>query len=510
MPPLIERLNPPPTVEDALSRFADWPLVTLFHSALIRESLGRYSFLTADPLVTTTIESHGETIAASHAVSDRIHGETRSRLDQILASGQEPLTGDLESGQRVRHVRAAATIAPIRRLLAECLCESNPELPPFQGGAAGLIGYEAGRLWERLPIAEFAADWPYPVATFGVFDWVIAWDHVENAAWLIVQSLPSIRSMEETTSRAAAIRSQLAGGQPAKTGRDVRRSESSAPRSPLPRIPLLESNFDRDAYMRAVERSIHYVRAGDIFQANLSQRLSIPAGCDSVELYRRLVKVNPAPFAAYFNAGEFQVVSASPERFVRVDGDEVETRPIKGTRARRTVPEADLFTRDELRESEKDRAENVMIVDLLRNDLSKVCRPGSIRVPQLCAVETYETVQHLVSEVRGRLREGKDFFDLIAATFPGGSITGAPKIRAMEIITELERVPRGPYCGSLFYLGFDGRADSSILIRTFTQAAGWLRFPVGGGITAESDPASEYAETLHKAEGLLRALEVNV
>ena len=196
----------------------------------------------------------------------------------------------------------------------------------------------------------------------------------------------------------------------------------------------------------------------------------------------------------------------SPERFLRVDGREVETRPIKGTRQRSSAPEADLYTRDELRESAKDQAENVMIVDLLRNDLSRVCRPGTIRVPQLCAVETYETVQHLVSEVRGELREGCDFFDLLAATFPGGSITGAPKVRAMEIIHELEQRPRGPYCGSLFWCGFDGQADSSILIRTMLHRAGRVSFGVGGGVVAQSDPAAEYNETLHKAAGMLRAI----
>jgi para-aminobenzoate synthetase component I len=509
MTAFVERLDPPPSVEETLARFADWPLVTLFHSALVRESLGRYSFLTADPLVTTTIETVEDAVAAKHVVSSGVSAQTRARIERLLAVvGSSVLPGAIE-GLRARHERAAAAIAPIRRLLAACRCETDPTLPPFQGGIAGLICYEAGGLWERLPETEHAIDWRYPLATFGMFDWVIAWDHVENAAWLIVQPLPEIRSKSETEQRAATVREQLFGEVQldSHVGSAGESHRSSAPDFALPRIAGLQSNFDRDSYMRAVERTIRYIRAGDIFQANISQRLSIPAQWHPVDLYRRLVSVNPAPFAAYFDAGEFQVISASPERFLRVDGDEVETRPIKGTRARRTVPEADLFTRDELRESEKDRAENVMIVDLLRNDLSRVCRPGSIRVPQLCAVETYETVQHLVSEVRGRLRDGKDFFDLIAATFPGGSITGAPKIRAMEIITELERVPRGPYCGSLFYLGFDGRADSSILIRTFTQSGGWLRFPVGGGITAESDLASEYEETLHKAEGLLRALK---
>ncbi|MCA9042071.1 MAG: anthranilate synthase component I family protein, partial [Planctomycetaceae bacterium] len=216
---------------------------------------------------------------------------------------------------------------------------------------------------------------------------------------------------------------------------------------------------------------------------------------------------NPAPFAAYYQQDDWFIASSSPERFIQVQNGTVITRPIKGTRQRRRA-EADLFTRDELRESEKDRAENVMIVDLLRNDLSRVCQPGTIHVPDLCRVEMYETVQHLVSEVRGELQSEKTVWDLLAATFPGGSITGAPKIRAMEIITELETTARGPYCGSLFYAGFNGQFDSSILIRTLTGRGGWIQFPVGGGIVIQSEPMLEYEETLHKAAGMRRALDV--
>ncbi len=275
---------------------------------------------------------------------------------------------------------------------------------------------------------------------------------------------------------------------------------------PAPGLAGLLSNFSRDDYLRAVARAIEYIYAGDVFQVNLSQRLLYPATGDPLELYLRLRERNPAPFAGYFAHDDWVVASASPERFVCVNDGEVETRPIKGTRSRRSGPEADLFTRDELRESEKDQAENVMIVDLLRNDLSRVCAPGSVRVPELCRVETYETVQHLVSEVRGRLAGGKSAWDLLRAVFPGGSITGAPKVRSMEIIAELEPTARGPYCGSLFYVGYNGEADSSILIRTFTIRNGWIQCPVGGGIVAQSDPAAEYEETLVKAEGMLRAL----
>src|SRR5262249_2622085 len=239
----------------------------------------------------------------------------------------------------------------------------------------------------------------------------------------------------------------------------------------------------------------------------LSQRLLYPADGNPLELYLRLRERNPAPFAGYFAHDDWAIASASPERFVAINGGEVETRPIKGTRRRRAGPGADLFTRDELRESEKDQAENVMIVDLLRNDLSRVCAPGTVTVPELCRVETYETVQHLVSEVRGRLADKKTPWDLFRAVFPGGSVTGAPKVRAMEIINELEPTARGPYCGSFFYVGYNGQTDSNILIRTFTIRRGWIQCPVGGGIVAQSDPAAEYEETMVKAEGMLRALQ---
>ena len=245
-----------------------------------------------------------------------------------------------------------------------------------------------------------------------------------------------------------------------------------------------------------------------LFRSNLAQRLMYPSSEPPLDLYLRLRQRNPAPFAGCFFHDDWAILSASPERFIQLDENGIaQTRPIKGTRPRRNHPEIDLFTADELRESEKDTAENLMIVDLLRNDLSRVCRPGSIRVPQLCVVENYETVQHLVSVVQGELRDGHDAWDLLRATFPGGSITGAPKVRAMEIIAELEQVARGPYCGSLFYVGFDGRCDSSILIRTFVVRRGWVQCTVGGGVTVQSSPEAEYNETLDKAAGMLRVWE---
>jgi para-aminobenzoate synthetase component 1 len=268
----------------------------------------------------------------------------------------------------------------------------------------------------------------------------------------------------------------------------------------------LTSNFSAEGYRQATRHAIDYIRAGDIFQVNLSQRLLHAATLPSVELYCRLRERNPAPFAGYLDGGDWQIASASPERFIRVDGKCVETRPIKGTRGRSRWPEADLFAADELLASEKDRAENVMIVDLLRNDLSRTCRPESVRVSQLCGLEMYEYVQHLVSVVEGTLRDDCTPLDLLRTSFPGGSVTGAPKIRAMQIIAELEPTVRGAYCGSLGYIGLDGRMDTSILIRTATAARGWWQLPVGGAIVAQSNPRDEYEETWHKAAGMLRAL----
>jgi len=290
----------------------------------------------------------------------------------------------------------------------------------------------------------------------------------------------------------------------ASTIRQTQSDLNLVSRYTLPGVANVTSNFSRDDYLSAVKKVMEYIHAGDIFQANLTQRLLTPFQGRPFELFEQLRNRNPAPFAALMQWKDWAIISASPERFLRVDGQDVETRPIKGTRKRKSLPEADLFTRDELRESEKDQAENVMIVDLLRNDLSRVCLPGSIRVPCLCGVESYETVQHLVSVVKGKLRPELDFWDLLRATFPGGSISGAPKIRAMEIIAELEPTCRGPYCGSLFYAGANGQCDSNLLIRTFVQKDGWLQLGVGGGIVAQSDPVSEYEETLTKASGMIR------
>ncbi|MBT6485968.1 MAG: aminodeoxychorismate synthase component I [Planctomycetaceae bacterium] len=469
--PLVEELTPRPDVADALRAVSGLPNVLLLESARSFDRIGRYSYLTADPFAFFEI--------------------------QQCEFGQDPF-------------------ASVRDLLQQCTAKTIPGLPTFQGGAAGLLSYDLGHAWERLQSAG-KDEFQMPAMAVGLYDWVIVWDHVAQRAWVISHGFPET-NRDKKTDRASVRLRQVVGLLKAEpTRRDAADDRSAAARPlnvselatqfPAPGPEGLTSNFSRDGFLRAVERVIEYIYAGDIFQANLSQRLLFPERIGPLELYQRMRLCNPAPFAGYFTHDDWAIVSASPERFVAVQDGEVETRPIKGTRQRRSGPEADLFTRDELRQSGKDQAENVMIVDLLRNDLSRVCRPGTIRVPSLCHVETYETVQHLVSEVRGRLDDENDVWDLLAAAFPGGSITGAPKVRAMEIIAELEPTARGPYCGSLFYVGFDGAADSNILIRTFTCRRGWIQCPVGGGIVAQSDPIAEYEETLHKAEGMLRALQ---
>ena len=465
--PVVQDLSPVPAVTDALFAFANVPNVIVFHSALENGELGRYSFLTADPFEFVDL--------------------------QRAMFGCDPFSR-------------------LRELSARFSAGSIGGLPPFQGGIAGLQAYELGGAWERLPGSPYD-EFRMPVLCAGVYDWVVAWDHRLGRAWIVSHGFPETEAAarnQRAAARADWIVSTLRNVGVRPHDRTALRSlppSALAPQYEVPGPAGLTSDFCREDYLRAVERVVDYIHAGDVFQANLSQRLLYPLRCHPAELFERLALRNAAPFAGYFSHDDWVVVSASPERFLRVSDRSVQTRPIKGTRQRRSVPEADLYTRDELRESEKDRAENVMIVDLLRNDLSRVCQAGSLQVPELCHVEVYETVQHLVSEVRGTLEPDASVWDLFRATVPGGSITGAPKVRAMEIIAELEPTARGPYCGSLFYSGFNGECDSSILIRTFTCRYSWIQCPAGGGIVADSDPEDEYEETLHKADGMLRALE---
>ncbi len=477
--PLVEELTAWNDPWDICRRLAHLSHFLFLDSADSHPGLGRYSFVTADPFAWLCVRQ-GRMV---------LHEHEDHSIDPFVLLGER---------------------------LKQWRTETLPGLPPFQGGAAGLFGYDLCHHIEQLPRPHFD-EFQTPDLAVGFYDWVVAFDHRQRRAWIISTGFPEIeagRRRHRAYQRLRNVQRWLAGpGEKSETATvwERRRGRSltvAAPIGPypLPDFPSVFSNFDRAGYLAAVRRAIDYIHAGDCFQVNLSQRLLHEEALPPLELYHRLRTRNPAPFAGYFDLGEFVIASASPERFVRVEEGRAETRPIKGTRPRGRTPEQDARLRDDLLRSAKDHAENVMIIDLLRNDLGRVCAYGSVQVPAVCRLESYHTVHHLVSEVVGKLRPGLGPIDLLRAAFPGGSVTGAPKVRAMEIIAELEPTARGPYCGSLGYIGFDGNMDTNILIRTFTMGRGWVQFPVGGGIVADSTPESEYEETLHKAEGLLRAL----
>jgi para-aminobenzoate synthetase component I len=454
----------------ACQQLADLPHLVFFDSA-DSSDLGRYSYVSADPFA--WLSARGNVV--------RENGHPVPFTDPFV------LLGERLSRYRLAHV---------------------DELPPFQSGAAGLFGYELAHHIERLPRPKYD-DCPTPDLGVGLYDWVLAFDSESGRAWLISSGFPDTeprRRLTRAKRRLEQVQRWLDRPAAPHRWRPVSPRPVRTPQFPVENVPGVTSNFERPSYLALVQRAIEYIHAGDCFQVNLAQRLQAQARCSPLDMYGRLRECNPAPFAGYLDLGTAAIMSASPERFVRVHNGAVETRPIKGTRPRGRTAAEDRALANELCTSAKDRAENVMIVDLLRNDLGRVCRYGSVRVEAVCRLESYRYVHHLVSEVHGRLRPECTPVHLLRAAFPGGSVTGAPKIRAMEIITELEQTARGAYCGCLGYIGFTGAMDTNLLIRTFVHGNGWLQFSVGGGIVADSRPENEYEETWHKAEGLLQAL----
>ena len=437
---------------DAFRALSGQPWSMLLDSAAPHPAHGRYSYIAAEPF--RTLESL----------------DGRAYLDGQPAAG-DPFAVLAE--ELARHPRPAGPPGPA----------------PFCGGAVGFIGYEAGLRLERVHSRPPNAG-GQPEMAFGFYDAVAAFDHAERRAWVIA-------ARPEAEGRARALAARLESG-------------GAPPLGPVPTAPW-RSELARDNYMERVERVLEYIRAGDIYQANFTQRFLAerPAGLDVYALYRRLRAISPAPFAAYLDCGpRLRITSASPERFIRLNASgEIETRPIKGTRPRHADPAADAAAAAELAASVKDRAENLMITDLLRNDLARVSAVGSVRVPVLYGLESFASVHHLVSVVTARLRPGLGAVDLLRAALPGGSITGAPKIRAMQIIDELEVARRGAYCGSVAWIGFDGAMDSSIVIRTLSITPEAVIAQAGGGIVADSDPAEEHEEMMVKIRAQLRALE---
>jgi len=374
----------------------------------------------------------------------------------------------------------------------------GPDHPPFIAGGIGYLAYELGRQLEKLP-ATALDDLGLPEMYFAFYRALLCHDRTTNAYTLYWVDPAHSDSAADAGGSLETLGGRL---------RDLLGSSAPPPGSFRPNSlsPVFHSNFTRADYLEAIRCALEYIRAGDIYQVNLSQRFRTSYDGDPWGLFLRLYEINPAPFFAYLDPGPFQVLSSSPERFLFVQGDRVETRPIKGTLPRGPTPEADAELGRELLASEKNRAELAMITDLLRNDLGRVCAFGSVVVEEQARLEAYTNVFHLVSVVSGRLAPGRDRIDLLRATFPGGSITGCPKIRAMEIIDELEPTVRSVYTGSIGYLGFDGSMDLNIAIRTLIRKGADLFYQAGGGIVFDSVPDLEYEETLHKAASIRKAI----
>ncbi len=373
------------------------------------------------------------------------------------------------------------------------------DLPFPLGGCFGFWGYDLKNFSEPKLPRRAARDVELPDCHVGFYDSLVVFDHQLGKTFIVSTGLKADGSRSEKRARQRQEfwreRLSIRAGLP---GRDYHKSETK--QSPV-------SNVSQDDFLSAVDRAQQYIRAGDIYQVNLSQRFTAGCGTAGWEFFHRLSAISPAPYAAFLDFGGCQIVSSSPEQFLRMSGPQIVTRPIKGTRPRDPDPTRDAQLAYELRTSPKELAELVMITDLLRNDLGKVCEFGSVRVPELAALEKFPHVHHLVSTVEGRLRKGMTHFAAFASCFPGGSITGAPKFRAMEIIDELEPVSRGPYCGCHGYLGFNRESQLSITIRTAVCAGGKIHYHAGAGIVADSNPKAEYDETLAKALGFFQALQ---
>jgi len=449
----------------AFAPLADQPMAAFLDSAarVVDGARGRYSYIAIDPYRVLTA------------------GE------QTLLDGQ-PLPDD--------------PFTALARELDLCSDITNAVPVPFQTGAIGFFAYEMGRHLERLPDPA-PNDLDLPEMVVGFYDTIAAFDTEERRAWVLARTVT--RTDRLSVRPPAVFRAQALASLLAKTP-----SLTPLDGSPWGTWSAEMSQADYEAMVR---RAIDYIYAGDVFQVNLTQRFisKLEDSIDAFALYRRLRSINPSPYAAFLRTNAQQaIVSASPECFLRLQADHhVATWPIKGTCPRGATPQEDAAFAARLQCSEKDRAENLMIVDLLRNDLSRVCSIGSVKTERLFALESFANVHHLVSEVRGELSPAATAVDLLKATFPGGSITGAPKIRAMEIINELEPARRGPYCGAIAWLGVDGAMEASIVIRTLALSGKTVVAQAGGGIVADSMPTAEYKESLDKIAPLLTSLDPN-
>ena len=459
MTPIIKELPNPPSAVSLFSAIKDRPYSFFLDSSLRDTRLGRFSILGSDPFLVF-----------------------RSKRDSVLLEWAPGKTENFKCDP----------FTALKKIMKQYAMPAASLKVPFAScGGVGYFAYDLKDFVEELPDTA-RDDIGMADCVVGFYDAAVICDNITKKAYIASSSARAKTKVEELKGLLSRLKPQ---NLPAAGAADS--------------LGRVESNFTRSSYAEAIMRAKLYIKRGDIYQVNLSQRFSASFEEDPFSLYLRLRDFSPAPFSAYLNFGDTVILSSSPERFLLKDGDYIETRPIKGTRPRGAGPFEDMLLAKELLESAKDRAEHIMIVDLERNDLGRVCEYGSVKVTEPVVLEKYANVFHLVSTVAGRTRPGMDALDCLRAAFPGGSITGAPKIRAMEIIEELEPVKRSVYTGAIGYLSFDGRMDTSIVIRTFVIKDRKIYFQVGGGIVADSDPDAEYNETIDKARGLMAALGVS-
>ena len=474
MRPLIQSIATAHTPESLAEQLRGEPGLVVLRSAAFDSPQARYSFVVARPFL--TFRSLGsQCVVTPHATRHTpqiTFGNPWHVLDALLARYE---------------------------LLDEV------DLPFPLGGCFGFWGYDLKNFVEPKLRRRAANDLELPDCHLGFYDSLVVFDHHLGQTWIVATGLAADGSRSDTRAKIQTEFWQThLSAEPTELAHPNRQSAIGNRQS------AISSTLSRAEFIAAVETAQCYIRAGDIYQVNVTQRLSAPWTAGAWDLFRRLTDVSPAPCAAFVDCGEFQLASSSPELFLRLSGAHIQTRPIKGTRPRSSDPTRDAQLAYELQTSAKEQAELVMITDLLRNDLGRVCEFGSVQVPDLLRLEKFAQVQHLVSTIEGRLRSDVTHLAALASCFPGGSITGAPKFRAMEIIDELEPVTRGPYCGALGYLGFNRESQLSIIIRTAICKDGVAHFPVGAGIVADSDPAAEYDETLAKARGFFAALELKI
>jgi len=467
MRPLLQEITSAHTPESLVEQLHGERGVVVLRSALFDSTQARYSFVAARPFL--TLRAFG---SRCELAAEGFHHEQFGNPWHVL------------DGLMARY-----------ELLDEV------DLPFPLGGCLGFWGYDLKNFVEPKLPRRAVNDLELPDCHVGFYDSLVVFDHRLARTWIVSTGLglDGARSEKRAEVQAEFWREHLSA---------TSCPQSSAASSIQHPASSILSNLARAEFISLVERAQRYIRAGDIYQVNLAQRLAAPSHFSGWEIFQRLAAVSPAPFSAFLDGGDFQIASSSPELFLRLSGSHIMTRPIKGTRPRSADPTRDVQLTYELQTSPKEMSELVMITDLLRNDLGRVCEYGSVQVPELVRLERYPQVQHLVSTVEGRLRADVTHFAAFASCFPGGSITGAPKFRAMEIIDELEPVSRGPYCGAIGYLGFNRESQLSITIRTAVCAREQIHFNVGAGIVADSNPAAEYEETLAKAAGFLAALEV--